>query len=127
MDENHGSRSAGGCSVERIEIDLPTVIIELWIRNEFNIGEIGQKLEQRIARLGEKNFVTGIAEQTENVRVGLAGAGSQNQALGLEIDFVRFTIVATHGLARSEQSPRLGIVMHCFRVRQRGENDVTTW
>src|SRR4029077_15368963 len=45
MDENHGSRPDGGCLVERIEIDLPTMIVEQWIRNEFNVGEIGQKLE----------------------------------------------------------------------------------
>jgi len=60
MDENHGSRPEGGCFVERIEIDLPTVIVEQWIRNEFNVAETGQKLEQRLARLGYKNLVAGL-------------------------------------------------------------------
>src|SRR6266404_2639983 len=88
MDENDGSRPDGGCFVERIEIDLPTVIVEQRIRNEFNVAEIGQKLEQRVARLGYKNLVAGIAEQTKDVRVGFAGACGQDQALGIEIDFV---------------------------------------
>src|ERR1700686_1988919 len=117
MDENHGSRPDGGCFVERIEIDLPTVIVEQWIRNKFNVGEIGQKLEQRIARVRYKNLVAGIAEQTEDVRVGFAGACSQDQALGIEIDFVRLAIVTAYGLARCEQSPRLRIVMHRFSIR----------
>src|SRR5450759_2208977 len=54
MDENHGARPDGGCFVERIEVELPTVIVEERIRNEFNVGEIGEKLEQRVARFGYK-------------------------------------------------------------------------
>src|SRR6267378_5736639 len=104
MDENHGSRPDGGCFVERIEIDLPTVIVEQWIRNECNVGEIGQKLEERVARFRYKNLVGGIAEQTEDVRVGFAGAGGQNHAVGIEIDFVRFTIVTANRLARCEET-----------------------
>src|ERR1019366_9217501 len=104
--------------------DLPTVIVKQWIRNELNVGEIGEKLEQRIARFGYKDLVGGIAEQAEDVRVGFAGAGGQNQALGIEIEnLVRLAIVAAHGLARSEQTPGLGVVMHRFRIRQCGEHD----
>src|SRR6266852_1828721 len=86
MNKNHGPRLGGSCLVERIEIDLPTVIVEERIRNEFNVGEIGKKLEQGVTRLGYKNFVGGIAEQSEDVRVGFAGAGGQNQAFGIEIE-----------------------------------------
>jgi len=31
--------------VERIKIDLPSVIVEQRIRNEFHVGKIGKKLE----------------------------------------------------------------------------------
>ena len=32
-------------------------------------------------------------------------------------------IIAAYGLTRSEQSPRLGIIMHRFRIRERGKHD----
>ena len=103
MDENHGARLGGGCFVERIEIDLPSVVVEQRIRNDLDVGKIGEKLEQRVAWFGHKDLVAGIREQAENVRVGFAGAGGQNQALGIEIEnFVRLAIVAAHGLARSQ-------------------------
>src|SRR5208282_1128800 len=124
MNENHGARPWGGRFVERIEVDLPAVIVEQRIRHEFNVSKIGEKLEQRITRLRYKNLVSGIAEQTEDIRISFAGAGGQKQALGVEIEnLVRLAIVAAHGLARPEQTARLRFVMHRIRIRQRGEHD----
>src|SRR5260370_22101009 len=103
-------------------MDLPTVIVEERIRNEFNVGEIGKKLEQGVTRLGHKNLIAGIAEQTEDVRVGFAGAGGQNQAFGSEIDkLVRLARVAALGLRRCEQPATLRLGIHRLRIGQRGE------
>src|SRR5271163_4678561 len=79
MDQNHGSRARCGSFVERVEIDLPSVVVEERIGNELQVGQIGEKLEQRIARFGRQNLVSGIAEQAKNIRVCFAGAGGQKQ------------------------------------------------
>ena len=81
------------------------------IWNEFDIGEIGEKFEERIAGLGDENFVSGIAEQAEDVGVGFAGAGGQKQAIGVEIEnAVGVAIVAADGLASAEETARLRVV-----------------
>src|SRR5580658_1369747 len=102
MNENHRPRSRTGRLVKRIEIDLPSMVIEQRIRNELDIREIGKNLEQRVARFGNKNLVARIAEQTENVGITFAGAGRQNQALRIKIVHAMFfAIVMADSFARS--------------------------
>src|ERR1039458_102434 len=104
MDEDYRARSRRGRFVKRVEVDLPAVIVNQWVRDEFDIGEIGEKFEQRIARLRHENLVVRIAEQTEDVGIGFAGAGGQNESFGIEIEnAVRLVIVPTNGVARTQQ------------------------
>src|SRR5208337_4492706 len=73
---------------------------------------------------GYKNLVPDIAQQAEYIRIGFAGAGGQNQALGIEIEhLVRLAIVAAHGLSRPKQTTGLRVVMHPFRIRQCGKHN----
>src|ERR1039457_5240066 len=117
MDDDYSLSARRGRFVERIEIDLPSVIVDERIRDEFDIGKIGEKLEQRITRLRHENLVVRIAEQTEDVGIGFAGAGGQSEPFGIEIEnAVRLVIVPTNSLAGFEQSSRLRIVMHHFRI-----------
>ena len=109
--------------MKRVEIDLPSVIVQQRIRNEFDVAEIGKKFEQRIAWFGDKNLVARITEQTENVGISFAGAGRQNQAVRIEmIHSMFFAIVMADSLTRGEQTSRLRVVMHCFRICQRTEH-----
>src|SRR5580692_8921454 len=111
MDDDHSSRPRTSCLVERIEVDLPSVIVDQRIRNELDIGEIGEKFKERVTRLGDENLITRVTQQTEDIGVGFARAGGQDDPLGIEIeDAMCLAIVATNGTASFEQSARLRIV-----------------
>src|ERR1019366_446254 len=119
MDDDYSLSARRGRFVERIEIDLPSVIVDERVRDEFDIGEIGEKFEQRIARLRHENLVVRIAEQTEDVGIGFAGAGGQNESFGIEIEnAVRLVIVPTNGVASFEQASRLRVVTDGVGIHQ---------
>ena len=111
MDEDYGAGSRRCSFVERVEVDLPAVIVEERIWDELDVGEIGEEVEERIAWFGNEDFVTGIREEAEDVGIGFAGAGGENDAFGIKFeDTMGFAIVMTDGLAGCEEAARLGIV-----------------
>src|SRR6516225_10103207 len=65
--------------MQRVEIDLPSMVVYQFIRNEFHILQICEKVEQRVAWGWYQHDVSGIAEQPKNERVAFAGAGGKNQ------------------------------------------------
>src|SRR5256885_4029833 len=58
-------------------INLPAMVVNKRVRHQIHVLQIAQKIEQRIARLRNQNLVFGIAKQTKDVRVTLAGAGDR--------------------------------------------------
>ena len=73
---------------ERVKINLPAVVVYQFVRHEFHILQLRQKLEKRIARHWHKHLVSGIAEKTEAIRVSLAGADRQYERIGREWSFI---------------------------------------
>src|SRR5258708_40285603 len=99
MNDDHRVRPASPRFVERIKIDLPTVIVDKRIWNELHVRQIGQKLKQRITWLGNQNIIARIAKQPEYVRISLTRTGSHHQPVRIKIqDPMRLAIILANGL-----------------------------
>src|SRR5579862_9832020 len=83
MDDDYGARAISDGLLQRRKIDLPSVIVEQRVRNKLDVFEFGEKFEKRIARIGDENFLAGIAEQAEDERVTFAGARGEDEAFGI--------------------------------------------
>ncbi len=66
MHHHYGAGAGGHRLCRGREVDLPAVIVEQRVGDEFHVLQVGEKFEQRIARLGDQDFVFGIAEQAED-------------------------------------------------------------
>ena len=55
------------------------------VGRQLHILQVGEKLEQRIARLRHQDFVPGIAQQSKNVGVAFAGAGGEDERFRIEL------------------------------------------
>ncbi len=71
-------------------------------------------VEERIARDGNHHGgAVGLAEQLEEQRIGLARAGGEDNALGVDLDAAT-SVVARDRATRVEQSEGLRVVPQCF-------------
>ena len=109
MHQHDGTGAGRHRLFERGEVDLPAVIVEQRVGDEFDVLQICEKFEERVAGFGDQNFVFGIREQTEDEGVAFAGAGGQHEGFG--IDLAAVPVVFGNCLARAEQAFRLGIVV----------------
>src|SRR5215469_13583413 len=100
MNEKDSTGTRGDGAFEGSKIDEPAMRVFEGVRNELDVLEAGEKFEQRIAGLGEEEFVPGIAEEAEDVRVGFAGAGSKKEAVGIDDGLVVVEVVAGDFAAR---------------------------
>ena len=74
MHDQHGPGTRRERRAQGDEINLPAVIVEQRIRNQADVGKIGEKFEQRIAGRGNQNFIARFAQQPKNVAVSFAGS-----------------------------------------------------
>ena len=72
MHDEHGARAWRERGSQRVEIDLPAVIVEQRVRNQAHVGKIGKKLEQRVARSRNQNFISRFAQQAKDIAVPFA-------------------------------------------------------
>jgi hypothetical protein len=84
VNEENGTGSRGDALLESREVDPPAVVIEEGIGLEVDVLEIGEVVEEGIAGLGNEDLVAGIAEEAEEVSVGLAGAGGQGDVARID-------------------------------------------
>src|SRR5208283_931186 len=92
------------------------------IGNQRDILQVRKKFEQRIAGLGDKNFVVGIAEQPENIRISFAGAGCKKDGLGIHSRVMVLEVVARYFFARRQQSTRLWFIGERSGIAESIEN-----
>src|SRR5580700_10211875 len=77
VDHRNRSGARGHPPAQRLQVQMPAVIVEKLIRDQPHVVQPGQEVEQRVARLANQHLVPRIAEQPEEEAVGLAGAGSE--------------------------------------------------
>ena len=109
MDNDHSPRARRDTLLQSVEIDLPAVIVDQRIANELYVLNIGQESEQRVARLGDKDFVARVAEGAEDESVGLAGASSENDVVSRNCR-ASSSVVCANCLTGDEQSSRIWVV-----------------
>src|SRR5262249_41840 len=103
------------------EVELPAVIVEQRVADEFYVLQLGEKIEERIAGRGNENFVAGIAEQAEDEGVGFAGAGGEEDGRGRNAGAAG-GIVGGGGGAGGFECVRLGGILQCGGRSESCEN-----
>ena len=100
------------------------MIVEQRIGRQANVGEVGEEFEQRITGRRHQDFVTRLAQQSEYIGIGFAGAGGEKNALGINA-FHRTgecsapAIVLGDGGASLRQAAAFGPVLEGLRIGQR--------
>ena len=122
MDEQNGASAGSDSVLERFEIDEPAVGVGERVGDKADILETGKKFEEWVARFGEEEFVTWVAEEAEGVGVGFAGAGGEEEGFGIESGLVIVKIVAGDFLAGGESAFGLGVVGEGGRILEGGED-----
>ena len=110
VDESDGSGARRDSVAKVRKIDVPAVVVEEGIRNEADIADLGEEVEEGVAWPGDEDFVIGIAKQTEEEAVGLAGAGGKDDLIGLERGSVA-GVIGTDRFPGEEQAARVGFVV----------------
>lgn len=111
MNEKDGAGARRNGALERLKIDEPTVGVFERVSDQLDILKAGEKFEKWIAGFGQEQFVIGIAQQTEDVRVGFAGAGGEKERFRIDGGLVVVQIVAGDFAAGGEGAFGLRIIL----------------
>lgn len=98
VDEEDGAGTGPDASLELVEVDPPAVVVEERVGAEADVFEVGQVVEEWVARLGDENLIARVAEQTEEVTVAFAGAGGQSDGVRGDGGSM-ITVISGYGLA----------------------------
>lgn len=121
MDDNGGAGAGRDGAFERREIELPAVVVDEGVADKFDVIEIGEEIEEWVAGAEDENFVAGIAEKAEEVRVGFAGAGGEEEVARRDVSANR-TIVGSDGFASGGEALGGGFVANGGGGLKRCEN-----
>src|SRR5208283_2341504 len=110
--------------LQRVKINLPAVVVVEWITHQLYILNIGQKREERIAGLGNQDFVARIAERAENEGIRFARAGGENDAVGRHFSGVR-GVVCGDCLPRAQQPSGVRVVPEAGWIRESLQDGAT--
>ena len=121
VDQRNRARPRGNPLPQRRRVQMPAIVVKERVRDQPNIVQIGEKIEERIARLRNQHLVPRIAKQPKKVAVSLAGAGCQEEVLRIDRGSMP-GIVAGHGFPRLQQAFRIRIVVQRRRGLQRTQN-----
>ena len=102
--DDDGPGARGDAAAQRLEVEVPAMIVEKLVGNQPHIIQLGQKVEQRIARLANQHLVAGIAEQPEEKAVGLAGAGGEKDLFRIDCGSM-VAVIEADRLARARAGP----------------------
>ncbi len=122
MNEDGGAGARSDGAFEGREIELPAVIVDKRIADKFDVVEIGEEVKERVAGTGNEDFVAGIAEEAEEIRVGFAGAGGEEE-IGWRDICSAGAVVGSHGFAGRDEALGNGFVAKGGGRLQRREND----
>src|SRR5437870_12812982 len=81
MHHDQRPRSWCDCLLHRVEINLPAMVVNQRITSELHVLNVRKKIEQRIARCGNEDFVARIAQQLNNDGEGFARVGGWKNAV----------------------------------------------
>src|SRR5215467_2435370 len=121
MYKDECARMRGDGALQRVKIDLPTMIVNKRIPHQADVLKVGEKIKKRIARRWNRNLVSGITQQPEYIRISLARARGQEDVVNIHAD-ATLTVVVLHALARRIETSWLRLVLERSRVLQGPED-----
>ena len=62
MNQYDGAGPGADSPLKLCEVDPPAEVLENGVRLQRDVIEIGEKIKERVARLGHEDFVTGVAQ-----------------------------------------------------------------
>src|ERR1700722_17616828 len=121
VNDHDGPGVGRHAATQRIQVQMPAMIVKELIGHQPHIVQPGQKIKERVARLADQHLVAGIAEQAEEEAVRLAGASSENDLLRID-SRPMIAVIQTDGLTRQAKTPWIRFVEQSKRVVERGKN-----
>jgi hypothetical protein len=110
VDDDNGPSAGREAVADRLQIEMPAMIVEKFIGSEPNVVELRQEIEERVARLADQHFIAGIAQEAEEEAVSLAGASGEEDLPGIGCGSV-VTVVEAYGLTGCAQTPGVRFVL----------------
>ena len=93
-----------------MKIDLPAMVIEQRVWNQLYVLQVSEQIEERIAWLGDKDFIARVREEPEDVGVALARTAGEHQGFWIDLLSAR-VVVLRDSFACPYEAFRLGIVV----------------
>ncbi len=121
VNDDHGAGTGGDRVLQRMEINLPSMVVEQTIGQQLYVLNIGKEIEQRIARRGHQDFVARIAKHAKDEGVGFAGARREHDVLDGDVRSMLRIIFRDRSPSR-RQALRIRMVLQGVRMAERIEN-----
>ena len=116
--DDNGLRSFSALAID-IEAPLAVIVAEM-VMAKLHVIDLREIIEERIRRPGNKDAFARVAEELEDQRIGLAGAGGEEDVGRVNADTL-LPVVVANSFARREKPSRLRPVAQRLRVGERGE------
>src|SRR6266702_6718252 len=103
MNDDDSARSRRNGLLQRMKIDLPSVVVKEWVARQLHVLNFREKVEERVAGLGDQKLVAGITQSSKDVRIRFAGAGREENILGRNV-IITCRVIGGDGPASRLQS-----------------------
>src|SRR5579859_2941937 len=117
MDDDNAARSRREGLPERVQVNVPAMIVKHGVAHQLYVIHIGQKIEKRITRRWNQDFVSRIAKQAEDEGVRLAGADGEQEIVGGDLR-TSLRVIAAHGVACAFKPTRVGKVLQSSGIAE---------
>src|ERR1700691_2582119 len=115
VDQRNGSSTRGYAAAQRLQVQMPAMIVEELIGNQPHVVQPGQEIEQRVAGLADQHLFARVAEQPEQEAVGLAGAGGEKDLIRIYRSSM-VAVIEADRLAGGAETPRFRFVAQRRRI-----------
>ena len=123
LDRDHSADPRGQKRLERVQVHAPAGVVAQPVRGEAHALQTRERLEEGIARARNEDLVTRIAEESKEVRVGLARAGGEEDPGWIACVDASRAVIRGDRCANLLRAARIGIVAGDVLVPERGGRD----
>src|SRR6266478_4771388 len=102
MNDDDSARSRRNGLLQRMKIDLPSVVVKEWVARQLHVLDFRQKVEERVTGLRDQKLVAGITQSSKHVGIRFTGAGREENILRRNVVLVR-SVIGGDGPARRLQ------------------------
>src|SRR6266536_1649274 len=92
MNDDDSARARRNGLLQRMKIGLPSVVVKERVARQLHVLNFREKVDERVAGLGDQKLVAGITQSSKDVGIRFAGAGGQKNILGRNVVLARSVI-----------------------------------